>query len=129
MDQSNVFASFEHDGRCYMVSNNTANWMDARASCQSLGENFDLASIMSAVENMFVSYALYSLDLENPNYVAPAWIGLNTIILEGNLSWSDGLPPGFGSQYDKFPWTSQTKYRLNDRVSNTEDIKFQAIDH
>ena len=92
--------------------------MDARAACQNLGDNFDLASIMSARENMFVSYALYSLDLNQYS----AWIGINSIILEGTLSWSDGLHLGFGSKYDTFPWTDQPKHRPNDKVSNTEDI-------
>ena len=104
-----------------MVSDDTAYWMDARATCQSLGENFDLASIMSAEENMFVSYALYSMH-NYDNIVAHAWIGLNNMIIEGSLSWSDGLHIGFGSKYDTFPWTDQPKHRPNDKVSNTEDI-------
>ena len=101
-----------------MVSNDQVNWMDARATCQTLGDNFDLASIMSAQENMFVSHALYSLDLNDYS----AWIGLNSIILEGTLSWSDGLSLGFGSQYDTFPWTHQRQHRPNDKVNNNQDI-------
>ena len=104
-----------------MISHDKANWMGARTACKSLNnEKFDLTSIMSAAEQRFISS---SLNIHFLNYTAGTgtWVGLNSTRFEGgNLSWSwsDGLPFKFGSNFDKFPWTDDPRYRVTDKVSN-----------
>ena len=104
MNPSSLLMSFEHNGRCYLVSQNNVNYEEARNTCKSVNGTYDLISIVSAVEQKFIGHILHSLSISNPSWLnIRIWIGLKGS--KGNMSWSDGLPLDFGSDY-KFPWTN-----------------------
>lgn len=76
-----------HADSCYKVASTAQTWAAARTSCESLGNDWDLASIESSTENSF----LYSLDADNH------WLGLtegNGIGTTSNWAWSNGDPSG-----------------------------------
>ena len=108
MNPSSSMEPFEHDGRCYMASKAYANYEDARKTCRALNGTYELVSIVSAVEHRFVAFIQHTLKLSLP------WIGLKGFT--ANMSWSDGLPFDFGSDY-KFPWTDNPNWRPNYDVS------------
>ena len=115
---ANKFRSFEHHGRCYMVSKHPRNWEDARNTCKSIGRNYDITSITSAVEHRFLSSTLYGVD----HQWRSCWIGLQGMEWKRNMSWSDGLPLSFGSDYDKYPWDYDPSLRPDNNVSSAEVI-------
>ena len=112
LNPTSPFTSFEHNGRCYLFSLEKKNWDDSMTTCKLLKGNFELVSIISESENRFISYALNSLKIES------SWIGLNDLENEGNFSWSDGLPPTYGSHLYHYPWRSSEP---NSYVGGNED--------
>ena len=98
MNPSSSMEPFEHDGRCYMASKDYANYEDAIKSCKSLNGTYEIVSIVSAVEHRFVAFIQHT--------VKNQWTLIGLKGLKENMSWSDGLPFDFGSDY-KFPWTDK----------------------
>jgi len=66
-------------GNCYLVDATSRSWSDARASCQSRGDGWDLASLRSAEDTAFAA----------PLLTIEAWIGASDSALEGTWTWAD----------------------------------------
>ena len=71
-------------GRCYKIVSLERDWAEARAHCQGLGTNGDLASITDQETNELV----YSLISDAGKY----WVGGTDAASEGAWQWSDGTP-------------------------------------
>ena len=91
-----------------MASKDETTYEEARNTCKSLNGSYDLVSIGSAGEHKFIGYIFNSLDL---GYARTGLKGSKR-----NMSWSDGLTFGFGSDY-LFPWPGNSYYRPKDDVS------------
>jgi hypothetical protein len=72
-------ASLGPSGNCYLLDATPLSWSDARASCRSRGDGWDLASLRSAQDSAFAA-PLLTLD---------AWIGASDAALEGTWTWTD----------------------------------------
>jgi len=92
-DADGEFPSAEGD-RCYRVTSDVAEWLDAREACVRWGR--DLVSIESAAEDDFLTQRL-SLDV---------WIGANDRALEGTVVWADGGALSYENWGDTQPTTS-----------------------
>jgi hypothetical protein len=68
----------EYSGHAYAFCYSDEEWSDARAVCQSL-PNMDIVRIDTAEEDEFV----------HENLPAPAWIGANDQVTEGQWVWAD----------------------------------------
>ena len=70
------------NARCFAVLGAAQSWDSARASCQAIGQGWDLASIRSAEVDQYVVGLI----------TAEAWIGASDSVLEGTWRWvNDGL--------------------------------------
>ena len=76
-------------GRCYKMVTSRISWAEARAHCQGLGTNGDLASIPDQETNELV----YSLISDAGKY----WVGGTDAASEGAWQWSDGTPWGYSN--------------------------------
>ena len=65
--------------RCYAIVETLLSWLDARRSCLSLGNGWDLAVIRDEPVNQFVATLLTS----------ETWIGATDLLLEGAWLWVD----------------------------------------
>jgi lectin-like protein len=71
------------NGACYFADSGESTWSEARASCQSRGDGWDLAAIGDAAEDGFV--------LSLTGY--EAWVGATDIDTEGAWVWvNEGTP-------------------------------------
>jgi hypothetical protein len=66
--------------RCYATATALRSWLDARRSCRSLGNGWDLAVIRDEPVNQFLAGFLSS----------EAWIGATDLLFEGTWLWVDG---------------------------------------
>ena len=74
-----VGQSLGPNGRCFVLQGALLSWSDARASCQALGQGWDLTSIRSAEVDQFLAGLI----------TTEAWIGASDAALEGTWSWVD----------------------------------------
>jgi len=82
------------NAHCFAVLAAPQAWDAARASCQALGQGWDLASIRSAEVDQFVAGLI----------TTEAWIGASDSALEGTWSWvNDGLSFWRGNAPDGGP--------------------------
>ncbi|XP_048020751.1 ladderlectin-like isoform X2 [Megalobrama amblycephala] len=88
--------------RCYKYFSQSADWITAERSCQSLDAN--LASVHHKLENDFLLSLL-------PSSSSRSWIGAHDGIKDGQWLWSDG------SVYDFTNWCS--KEPNNDKGQET----------
>ncbi|XP_048020755.1 ladderlectin-like [Megalobrama amblycephala] len=84
--------------RCYKYFSQSADWITAEKSCQSLGAN--LASVHHKLENDFLLSLL-------PSSSTRSFIGANDGIKDGQWLWSDG------SEYDFTNWCSNEPNNQN----------------
>jgi hypothetical protein len=75
---------------CYFADRTERSWSEARASCQSRGEGWDLVAIRDAEENAFV--------LSITGY--EAWIGATDVVGEGSWLWVEETEPFFDVDVD-----------------------------
>lgn len=89
-------------GRTYVICDELQSWANAEAQCQSMGEEWHLASVRSRAENDFLRDALVGTVLNaagNPF----AWIGYTDEAKEGSWVWTDGDPSTFVNWIDPEP--------------------------
>ncbi|KAK6180708.1 hypothetical protein SNE40_008709 [Patella caerulea] len=80
---------------CYMFSDKSLNWMNARDDCRSMGG--DLLSVTSKIEQNYIR------DRINEQNMALIWIGLNDLNTTGIWRWADGAPLNYVTWGTGFP--------------------------
>ena len=75
-------------GRCYKMMTSRISWAEARAHCQGLGTNGDLASIPDQETNEIIMSLLSTVQRRY-------WIGGTDAASEGAWQWADGTPWGY----------------------------------
>jgi Lectin C-type domain len=89
-DGPDEFAGADARG-CYLLTADTATWLDARAACVRWGG--DLVRIESAAED----------DSLNARLTIDVWIGANDREIEGTMVWADGSPLLYSNWGDAQP--------------------------
>ena len=82
----------KHDENCYMVSNHTLSWHDARQECAGLAGNYDLAIVNTS--KIFKFLKQYDSH----------WIGLHSPKEKREFQWVDGTALDFGKDLEGEPW-------------------------
>jgi len=82
----------KHDENCYMVSNHTLSWHDARQECAGLAGNYDLAIVNTS--KIFEFLKQYDSH----------WIGLHSPKEKREFQWVDGTALDFGKDLEGEPW-------------------------
>ena len=85
------------EGGCYKMSADVATFEEARASCQSLPGDYDLAILNS---NALTTHFAQTVLEGKTN----CWIGLHDLSQEGKFEWVDGTLSEFTA--GEAPWNS-----------------------
>ena len=84
----------KHDENCYMASNETLSWHDARQACASFAGNYDLAIVET--EELFEFLKKYDSH----------WIGLYSRKGKREFKWVDGTALDYEKYLDTKPWSN-----------------------
>ncbi|KAK2142134.1 hypothetical protein LSH36_994g01031 [Paralvinella palmiformis] len=87
---------YEFNGSCYRMYQRSNTFEEARSFCQNDGA--DLVVIANEEENQFLKELFYlQEDLQSPETIWHAFIGLTDMAKEGTHVWVDGTPLSYSN--------------------------------